>query len=176
MIEIFVVFLFLASLLIWSPRIFSTAKRGAPFVPMEPDVVMRVIRLAKIKKNEILYDLGSGDGRVVIAAALAGANSIGVDIYWPRILYSRAWIWFLRLSHRAKIIRQNFFTVDLSDADIVCLFLLQKTNQNLKEKLERELKPGARVLSYAFTFEGWHPAQIDPNNASVYGPIYLYVR
>lgn len=162
-------------ILFWLFSSSYTAGYGAPFVPMEAEVVEGVMRIAEVKPGEIFYDLGSGDGRLVIAAALRGARACGVEIDPLRALYSRFWIWLLRLGKNARIIRSNFFDVDLSGADIVCLYLLQETNEKIQSKLEKELRPGARIVSVAFTFPGWMPEKIDPNG-TVYGPIYLYRR
>lgn len=158
--------------LLWFPYIMYTSKNGAPFVTMEPGVVERVMKLAAVKKGDVFYDLGSGDGRLVIAAALRGAKAYGVEIDWLRVFYSRLWIFWLRLKN-AQIIRKNFFKTDLSRADIVCLYLIQETNEKIQDKLERELKKGTKVISVAFTFPGWQPIKIDPRG-TIYGPIYLY--
>ena len=172
MIEAILVVIFAATALLWFPYVTQTTKTGAPFVPMEPDVVERVINLAQIKPGEVFYDLGSGDGRLVIAAAMRGARAYGVEIDFLRVWYSRAWLKLLRFKN-AQIIRKNIFEVDLSGADVVCLYLLQETNEKIQAKLKKELKPGTRVVSVAFTFPGWKPVKVDPRG-TVYGPIYLY--
>lgn len=148
---------------------------GAPFVPTDPVFVERVMELATLKPGDVFYDLGSGDGRLVIAAALRGAIAYGIEIDFLRYWYSRSWIKLLRLDQTAKIIRENFFDINLSHADVVCLFLLQETNEKLEKKLEKELKPGTRVVSIAFRFPHWQPVKIDPIETA-YGPIYLYSR
>lgn len=153
----------------WVPYAMKTYKDGAPFVAMEPEVVERVMKIAGIKKGEVFYDLGSGDGRLVIAAALHGAKAFGIEIDFLRVWYSRVWIWLLRLSKNARIFKKNIFEVDLSNADIVCLYLLPETNEKIQNKLEKELKKGTRVVSVAFTFPGWKPEKIDPK-----GTIYLW--
>lgn len=150
-----------------------TYKDGAPFVPMEPKVVEGVMKLVEVKKDEIFYDLGSGDGRLVIAAALRGAKAYGIEIDFLRVWYSRVWIYLLRLSKNAKIIQKNIFDVDLSNADVVCLYLLPETNEKIQNKLKKELKKGTPVVSVAFTFSGWQPEKIDPRG-TIYGPIRLY--
>lgn len=172
MIEAILVVILAATALLWFPYITQTTKTGAPFVPMEPDVVERVVNLAQIKQGEIFYDLGSGDGRLVIAAAMRGARAYGVEIDFLRVWYSRAWLKLLRLK-KAQIIRKNIFKVDLSGADVVCLYLLQETNEKIQAKLEKELRPGTRVVSLAFEFPNWKPVFIEPRG-NIYGPIYLY--
>lgn len=144
---------------------------GAPWVPTKMDLIKNVLSLAELKPGEILYDLGSGDGRLVIAAAKDfGARAVGVEIDPFRVFYSRLKILRLGLNGTAKIIRRNFFSVNVSDADVVVLFLLQKTNDKLQAKLERELKkPGCRVVSIVFKFEGWKLIRADEENM-----IYAY--
>jgi cyclopropane fatty-acyl-phospholipid synthase-like methyltransferase len=170
----FVILLLLAVLFLWPFITNSSGFFSAPFVPTEPKVVARMLDIADIKKGETLYDLGSGDGRVVVSAALRGAYAVGVEMDPVKAMYSRLFIKILRLHKTAKIVRQNFFETDLKNADVVSLFLLQHTNQKLKKKLVGELKKGSRVVSYAFTLEGWKPDKIYLNNDSNFGPIYLY--
>jgi len=152
-----------------------STKFGAPFVPLEPDVVTRILKLADIKKGETFFDLGSGDGRLVIAAAMMGAKAYGVEIDQLRVWYSRLWIYLLGLKNNATIIQKNIFDVDLSDADVITAYLLQETNEALMPKLKKETKKGARVLGIAFNFPEWKPTIID-RRGPVYGPIYLYRR
>ncbi len=160
--------------LFWIPYIMKTEKDGAPFVPLEPEVVEEVMKLAKINEGDIYYDLGSGDGRLVVAAALRGVKeAYGIEIDPLRVLYSRFWLKFLRLKN-ARIIKENIFKVDLSDASVVSLYLLQSTNNKLMEKLKRELGKGTRVVSVAFSLPGWEPLKVSPKGP-IYGPVYLYI-
>ncbi|MBI2405934.1 SAM-dependent methyltransferase [Candidatus Microgenomates bacterium] len=175
MVESFLILaLMLLALFFLLPYLRSGAKFGAPFVPMEREVVSRVMKLAEVGPGKTFYDLGSGDGRLVIAAALRGARAIGVEIDGIRVLYSRFWLKILGL-HSAKIVKGNLFEQDLQDADIVSLYLLEGTNEKLKPKLEKELKPGALVVATGFKIPGWKPIKVDPRGP-VYGPIYLYRR
>ncbi len=151
----------------------QTTRFGAPWVPLEPHVVNRILELTKVKPGDVFYDLGSGDGRMVIAAASLGAKAYGIEIDPFRVLYSRFCIFIFGLSGRAKIIHRNIFNVDLSSADIVTIYLLQETNDKLFIKLSRELKPNTRVVSAAFTFPKWKPITVDPNGP-IYGPLHLY--
>jgi predicted RNA methylase len=150
-----------------------TSPYGAPYVPMEPDVVERIVKMAEVGKKDNFYDLGSGDGRVVIAAAMKGAKATGIETDWLRVLYSRFWIRLLRLEKRAKIIHGDIFKADLSNATVVSTYLLQETNDKLQKKLEKELKKGTRVVSAAFVYEGWKLLKTDLRGV-VYGPLYLY--
>lgn len=150
-----------------------TTKAGAPYVPLEPDVVERIINLGEVTEKDVFYDLGSGDGRVVIAAAMKGAKAIGVETDLFRVLYSRFWIRIFRLEKRATIIHGDIFNQNYENATIVCTYLLQETNDKLKEKLEKELKKGTRIVSAAFKYEGWELIKVEPRGP-IYGPLYLY--
>lgn len=169
----FILIIIIASAL-WSIYWATTTRKNAPFVPSEGYVIEKMLQLAQVGKDDVLYDLGSGDGRIVIAAALRGAKSVGIELDKIRVLVSRFWITLFRLSHSALILNKDFFSVDLSKASVISLFLLQQTNQKLKTKFLRELKPGTKIISYAFTFEGWEPVQIENLPGSVFGRIYLY--
>jgi predicted RNA methylase len=126
------------------------------FVPLPMATVRKILKCAKIRKTDVLYDLGSGDGRVVITAAKEyGIRAVGIEK--NRLL---AWISKLRvkrngLEDRVKIINKNIFNTNLSDASIVVLYLTQRLNDELKPKLEKELEKGTRVLSASHIFKGW---------------------
>ena len=135
--------------------------RGAPWVPTRGHDVGRFLKLADIKPGQKVYDLGCGDGRMVCAAANAGAQAQGFEIsLFPYVLAKlRASV--ARhcvaqclatgiISGSCKISFRDFWNVDLSDADILYFFLMQKCYPKLKEKLERELKPGTKGLSYVW--------------------------
>lgn len=144
-------------------------------MPSDLEAVERMISLAEIKKGDVFYELGSGDGRIVVAAALRGAKAYGVEIDRLRVWYSRLWVRLLRLSQNAQIIHQDFFKVNLSKADIICLFLLPETNEKLTKKFKKELKKGTKIISYAFPLRDWKPSYIDPLGGH-FGPIYVYKR
>lgn len=174
MIETSLFVVFILIIILWFPYIMHATRHGAPYVGLEGEVLEQAIGLARIQPGETFYELGSGDGRVVIAAALRGANVYGIEIDSLRAWYSKVWIRLLRLNN-AHIIQKNFFDVDLSNADIVFMYLLPKTNEKLEPKLAQELKPGTRVISIAFQFPDWKPIHIDPKG-TIYGPIYVYQR
>lgn len=148
--------------------------QNAPFVPSDTSVIDRVMEMADVKEEDVVYDLGSGDGRFVIAAAMKGARSVGVEMNFLRVLYSRLWIKMLRLPN-AKIVRNDLFDVDLSDATVVICYLLQETNNKLQDKFLRELKPGTRIVSVAFEFDAWKVEKIDYKGV-IYGPLRLYIK
>ena len=151
----------------------KSAEFGSPYLPLKVDVVERIMKMAEIKEGDIFYDLGSGDGRLVIAAAKRGAKAYGVEINFFRVLLSRWNIFKKGLGGKAKIIRGNVFDIDLSQATIVNVYLSQKTNNLLLPKLEKELKNGTKVFGVAFKFLEWKPVVIN-SNGPPFGPIYLY--
>lgn len=158
-------------LLFW---LWYTTKFGAPFVPLSPETVEAVFTLAKVKPGERFYDLGSGDGRVVTVAALAGANAFGVEIDPLRVWYSRFWIRVWGIPQKAQILHTDFFNINLSNADVVFLYLLQETNDKIVGKLEKELKSETKVISVAFTLPNWSLEAFIPNTPN--GPVYLYKK
>ena len=138
-----IIFLLFCLSVIWPP--------GAPWVPVSKDKALKMLKMAKVKPNETVYDLGSGDGRILIWAAQEfDASGVGVEIDPLRVIYSRVLIKIKGLSPKIKIIRQNLLETDLSGADIVTLFLLPKILEKLKPKLLAQLKPGARIACYRY--------------------------
>ncbi len=133
-----------------------------PFVPSPEVVIRRMLQLADVRENEIVYDLGCGDGRVLIIAAKEfGARAVGIEI--RRDLYEQCVrrVRDLGLEDRVKVYHGNFFEYDLSDADVITLYLLTSVNERLRPKLERELRPGTRVVSHDFEVPGWRPIIIE---------------
>ena len=130
--------------------------------------MQKILDLANIKKGEKLYDLGSGDGRFVIAAAKRGANAVGIEINPFQVWWSNFLIALLRLKN-AKVVRANIFNYDISDADIVICYLWPETNSRLKPLLEKMLKPEVRVITHLFRFHGWEPKIVDKE-----AQIYVY--
>lgn len=133
-----------------------------PFVPTPEVVVRRMLQLARVRPGEVLYDLGSGDGRIVIMAAKEfGAVAYGVEIRKDLYEQSMARIKDLGLADRARIINASFFDVDISDADVITMYLLTSVNERLKPKLEKELRPATRVVSHDFEVSGWRPVIVE---------------
>ena len=133
-----------------------------PFVATPEVVVRRMLQLARVQPGEVVYDLGSGDGRIVIIAAKDfGARSFGVEIRKDLYEQSMARIKDMGLSDRASIINASFFDVDLSNADVVTMYLLTSVNERLRPKLERELRPGTRVVTHDFEVPGWRPVVVE---------------
>jgi SAM-dependent methyltransferase len=133
----------------------------APYVPTSHPVVDAMLKLASTKKSDIVYDLGCGDGRIVIAAAKRyGARGVGVDINPKLIQEARANAKREGVESLVQFEEQNVYDVDLKPATVVMLYLLPDINRKLVPKLQKELKPGARIVSHTFDLGDWKPTQI----------------
>jgi predicted RNA methylase len=120
-------------------------------------MVRKMLEMAEVGPDDLVYDLGCGDGRTIVTAARRhGARAVGIEIDPLRYLWCQALITVLGLRGRVRIVYGNFFTKDLSEADVVTCYLLQDTNNKLEGKLKRELRPGTRVVSNTFSFPGLH--------------------
>ena len=146
----------------------------APWVPMRSSDVSRALVLMGDIKEKKFFELGSGDGRMTLAAAAAGANATGLEIAIP--LFLIAWSRAALGGSNAKFRYADLFHADLSQADIIFFFGMPKViADRLRIKLEKELKPGAIIVSYAFPVDGWEPDITDkPDKDSL--PIYRYVK
>uniref|UniRef100_A0A832H2T6 Class I SAM-dependent methyltransferase n=1 Tax=Oscillatoriales cyanobacterium SpSt-402 TaxID=2282168 RepID=A0A832H2T6_9CYAN len=131
------------------------------YVPTPAPVVDEMLRLANVKSTDLVYDLGSGDGRIVIAAAQKrGARGIGIDIDPDRIREANENAQQAGVSDRVQFRQQDLFQTDFSNATVVTLYLLPELNLRLRPKLLRELKPGTRIVSHAFDMGDWKPEQV----------------
>lgn len=148
------------------------ALSAAPWVPARKKDIARFIKLAKIKTDERVYDLGCGDGRVLEAAARAGARATGFEISLFPYFLARLRARNLP-NNQMRVLYKNFWRADLRDADVVYVFLMTKIFKKLTTKLIKELRPGTRVISYVFKIPGWEPVATDKikNNVS----LYLYI-
>src|SRR6267378_6547014 len=151
----------LAFALVWSsPAQDFGSENLAPYLPSPQLVVERMLEAAQVKTGETVYDLGSGDGRVVITAAQKfGANAVGIEISDVLCKSTLKKVNALGLASQVKIIHGNALKVDLSPADVVTLYLLTSSNARLKPNLEKYLKPTARVVSLNFGMPGWTAAR-----------------
>ena len=130
------------------------------FVPTPPDVVDAMLKLARVSANDVVYDLGSGDGRIVIAAAKTyGARGVGLDIDPERTREATANANAAGVADKVTFRTEDLFTADLSPATVVTLYLSPSVNARLTPKLMKELKPGTRVVSHAFDLPSWKPQQ-----------------
>ena len=132
-----------------------------PFVPTPPEAVDRMLELAEVKPGDVLYDLGSGDGRIVIRAAKKyGIRAVGIEIDGVLVDRARAQAKKEGVDHLVEFREQDALTVDLAEATVVTLYMLPEFNAKLRPKLKK-LKPGARVVSHDFGIEGWAPAKTE---------------
>ena len=131
-----------------------------PYVPTTPDAVTAMLKLAHTTDKDTVFDLGCGDGRIVIAAAKNfGARAVGIDIDPDRIAEARENARKAGVENLVRFEQNDLFRADIHQASIVTLFLLSSVNLRLRPKLLRELKPGTRVVSNTFTMGDWRPAR-----------------
>lgn len=158
----------------WSTR--NRQKLEIGYVPTPQPVVAAMLTAAAVKPGELVYDLGCGDGRIVIAAAREfGARGVGFDLNVELIHAARAMAFAANVWRTATFQRADLFTVDVSPADVVALYLLPQTNARLLPQL-RQLKPGARVVTYEFRLPGYEPARTElvEYKAGVQGRIMVW--
>lgn len=141
-----------------------------PYVPTPPAVVDVMLATANVTKDDVVYDLGCGDGRIVIAAAQKyGARGVGVDIDPERIKEAEENAQRAGVANRVRFLEQDLFQTDIREATVVTLYLLPDINLRLRPKLLKELKPGARVVSHNYDMGDWKPEKvIDVNGRKVY--------
>ena len=143
---------------------------GAPWWPTPQNKVLRMLEMANVQADEVVYDLGCGDGRVLIMAARRfHARSVGIEIDPLRFLLVQMLITILGLRQQVSVKLGNFFEQDLSQADIIFTYLLQDTNNKLFKKLDAELRPGTRVVSHNYSYPGWRLMDEDKAHG-----LYLY--
>ena len=148
-----------------------------PYVPTPQEVVEQMLALAKVTKNDVLYDLGSGDGRIPITAAQKfGTRGVGVDINPQRIREAKENALKAGVTDRVQFRQQDLFKADISKATVVTLYLLPEINVELRAKLFKDLKPGTRIVSHDFDMGEWKPERV----VQVQGPnrehtIYYWV-
>jgi len=144
-----------------------------PYVPTPEPVVDAMLKLAQVKRGDVLYDLGSGDGRIVIAAAKRyGVRGTGVDIDPQRIREANANARVAGVAGRVRFLNQDLFAIDFSEATVVTLYLLPRINLQLRPKLLAELRPGTRIVSHGFDMGDWHPERVVQVGSST---LYLWI-
>jgi SAM-dependent methyltransferase len=141
-----------------------------PYVSTPHEVVAEMLRLANVTGNDVVYDLGCGDGRIVIAAAQKyGARGTGVDLDPQRIMEAQAKARQARVETRVRFLQQDLFETDLREATVVTLYLLPKVNLQLRPILLRDLKPGTRVVSHEFSMDDWQPdSSVREKDSNIY--------
>jgi len=154
----------------------------APYVPSPPQVIRQMLTLAELKPREVFFDLGAGDGRAVIMAAKDfGARAVGVELREDLVKKALSTVYEQGLQDRVTIVNGDMFSVDLTSADVVFLYLTTSANEKIKPKLEAELKPGVRIVSHDYEIVGWKPVKVENfcENPSLGYPshtLYLYKK
>jgi hypothetical protein len=143
---------------------------GAPWVPTSMRMVHKMLTMAEVGPDDLVYDLGCGDGRLVVTAARKyGARAVGIEIDPLRYIWCQFLITVLFLRKRVTILYGNFFNHDLSDANVITCYLLPGTNRKLEDKLVKELDSVTRIISNSFIFTEFHRVRTDGD-----AMLYLY--
>ena len=133
-----------------------------PFVRSTPEVIDRMLEMAQVKAGDLIYDLGSGDGAIIIRAAKKyGVRGVGIEIDEDLVLKARSNAFREKVEHLVEFRAQDAFKVDVSPATVVTLYMLPEFNAKLRPILERQLKPGTRVVSHDYPVEGWTPSRVE---------------
>lgn len=137
---------------------FELIRNEAVPIPLPRDTIRKMLKLAGVKKNETVYDLGSGDGRVLIIATKEfHAQTTGIEKNWMLVWLSKLLI--KKNNLQSKIIHGDIFRQNLRNVDVILMYLSHKLTQKLKPKFEKELKKGARIVSASHPIEGWKPVK-----------------
>ena len=154
----------------------------APFVPSPVQVIQYMLKLADLKAGEVLFDLGAGDGRTVMMAAKSfGARAVGVELREDLAKKALSSIHDSGLLDRVTIVNGDMFSVNLTSADVIFLYLTTSANEKIRPKLENELKKGVRVVSHDYEIVGWKPTKVEhfcenPHLGYPSHTIYLYKK
>jgi methyltransferase family protein len=159
--------LFLAVMVSWTAVVVSARQTPESsshpldviYIPTPSEVVTAMLQMASVGKNDIVYDLGSGDGRIVIAAVrdFGAKRGVGIELDAARVQEAVALARQAGVSDRVEFRRQDFFETDMRDATVVTLYLGEAINLRVRPKLQNELRPGTRVVSHAFSMGDWIP-------------------
>ena len=149
------------------------ALSAAPWVPTRKKDIDRLIRLAGTHPGEVVYELGCGDARVLSCfVKTTGTKGIGIEVSLLQYAFAKMRSWWI--GPNLRIYWKNLFSVSLSEADVVYLFLMPEAYAKLRPKFEQELKPGARVITYVWPIPGWESEQVDAQEGRA--TIFLYKR
>jgi SAM-dependent methyltransferase len=144
----------------------QTSRPEVPYVPTTDEAVQTMLKLADVKKTDVVYDLGCGDGRIVIAAAkIHGAHGVGIDIDPQRIQEAKENAKKAGVEDLVRFEENDLFKADIHEASVVTLFLLPKVNLRLRPKLLQDLKPGTRIVSNTFDMGDWKPDKEETLNS-----------
>ena len=151
----------------------SRREPDVPYAPTPRTVVVEMLKLAGVTADDVVYDLGSGDGRIVIMAAVEfGARGVGVELDRGLVAKARKSAKEAGVGDRVRFLRQDLFKTSLREATVVTLFLYPDVNLRLRPKLLRELRPGTRVVSHAFDMGDWEPTRTATVNSS---KVFLWI-
>ena len=173
-------FFFLVCLTITAQEKAAEPEKLAPYYPTPETIVQKMLQLGGLKAGEKMFDLGSGDGRIVIMAAdKFHANAVGIEL--DRELYRESTdkIQSLKLQKTARIINGDILQQDYSSADLITVYLLPMSNDKVRPILDKQLKRGARVVAHDFEFKDWKPEKVEPIEDDGEGrshTLYLYRR
>jgi len=144
------------------------------YIPTPKDIVRRMLQLASLRRGETIFDLGAGDGRIMIEAVRRfGARAVGVEIDPERV--SRIKERLIATKTQAELIEANLFSVNLSAADVIAIYLSDSANAKLAPKLKAELKSEARIVSLDYALPGWVPErELEVNTSGITRKLYLY--
>jgi len=133
-----------------------------PFVRSTPAVIDRMLELARVKPGDVIYDIGSGDGAIIIHAAKKyGVRGVGIEIDEDLVARARSNAYIEKVEHLVEFRAQDAFTVDMSPATVVTLYMLPEFNAKLRPIMDRQLKPGTRIVSHDYPIEGWTPSLVE---------------
>ena len=155
---------------------FGPAENLGPAIPTPQSIVEKILEAGRIKPGDVVYDLGSGDGRVVIAAArIYGVRAVGVEIVPDLCRKARERVASEGLVDKIRIVEGSALRVDLSPADVITMFFMTDSNERLRPALERQLRPGTRIVSYQFPIRGWKPHEtVHVKLGKTDYPIFVY--
>jgi predicted RNA methylase len=159
----------------WAQQ-FGRGENLAPYIPTPQILVERMLELARVRPGDVVYDLGSGDGRIIISAAQKfGARAVGVELEPSLCRKAEERIRSLGLEDRVSVVHGSALRVDLTPATVVTMYLLTGSNEKLRPNLEKYLKDGARVVSNDYPIKGWKPVEmVIVRTGSMDHKIYLY--
>ena len=164
MIINFIVFIFVIFLLFCLSMIWPPDSPWAPWWRTNKKTAIAICKLANINKNDIIYDLGCGDGEVLIQSAKLGATGIGIEIDPTRVFIAKLRVKRNKLKNKIVIKKNDFFKEDISKATVVIVYLVPNALKRLLPKFKKELKKGTKVVSFIYEIEGLKPIKIDSKN------------
>jgi len=133
-----------------------------PFVPTPPEVIDRMLAMARVQRGDVIYDLGSGDGRIIIRAALKyGVRGVGIEIDPDLVRKAQEEARRQKVDQLVEFRAEDALAVDVSPATVVTLYMLPEFNAKLRSRFDRQLRPGSRVVSHDFEIQGWVPDRVE---------------